>query len=47
MRKRAFSLPDELDIALKKRAADDGVRFSDVVVSALQEYLGLKPKSKK
>jgi hypothetical protein len=30
---RTFSIPDNIDIALKKRAVDDGVRFSSVVVS--------------
>ena len=38
------SLPEDVDIALKKRAADDGVRFSDVVITALRKYLELKEK---
>jgi hypothetical protein len=46
MRKRTFSLPDELDIALKKRAADDNMRFSEVVTTALRQYLGLKDLKK-
>jgi hypothetical protein len=46
MRKRTFSLPDEVDVALKKRAADDDIRFSKVVETALREYLGLKNKTK-
>ena len=45
MRKRTFSVPDDIDIALKKRAADDNVRFSDVAVAAFRQYLGL-PKLK-
>jgi hypothetical protein len=42
MRKRTFSIPDDVDIALKKRAADDNVRFSDVAIAAFRQYLGLK-----
>ena len=42
-----FSLPDELNIALRKRAIDDNVRFSDVTEVALYEYLGTKPKSQR
>jgi hypothetical protein len=32
------------NIAVKKRAADDHERPSDVVVKALKQYLGLKDK---
>jgi hypothetical protein len=45
MRKRTFSIPDEIDVALKKRAADDNVRYSAVVVTALKAYLGIKDKA--
>jgi hypothetical protein len=44
MRKRTFSIPDDIDVALKKRAVDDNVRYSDVVVTALKMYLGIKDK---
>jgi hypothetical protein len=42
VRKRTFSIPDEIDVVLKKRAIDDNVRYSDVVVTALKKYLGIK-----
>ncbi len=45
MRKRSFSIPDEIDIALKKRA-DDNTRFSDVVIFALRQYLNSGPREK-
>ena len=46
LRKRTFSIPDEIDIALKKRAVDDNTRFSTVVEMALREYLGLDKRKK-
>lgn len=46
VRKRTFSIPDEIDIALKKRAVDDNTRFSTVVEMALREYLGFDKKKK-
>lgn len=46
MRKRSFSIPDEIDIALKKRAADDNMRFSNVVIAALRQYLNLNSGSR-
>lgn len=46
MRKRSFSIPDETNIALKKRAADDNMRFSDVVIAALRQYLNSGPREK-
>jgi hypothetical protein len=47
VRKRTFSLPEDLDIALRRRAVDDGVRFSDAVVSAVRMYLESKKETKK
>jgi hypothetical protein len=37
---------DELDMALK-RAVDMNIRYSNVVVNALQEYLGLQELKEK
>jgi hypothetical protein len=47
VRKRTFSLPDDLDIALRRRAVDDGVRFSDAVVAAVRMYLQMEKKETK
>ena len=47
MKKRSFSIPDDLDLALKRRAVDDGVRFSDVVIAAVRMYLQQPQKEKK
>jgi hypothetical protein len=44
VRKRTFSLPDDLDIALRRRAVDDGVRFSDAVIAAVRMYLQMESK---
>jgi len=43
-RKRTFSLPNDLDLALRRRAIDDGKEFSQVVKAALYQYLGIKPE---
>lgn len=46
MRKRTFSFPDDLDLALRRRAVDDDTRFTDVVIAAVRMYLA-QDKSKK
>jgi ribbon-helix-helix CopG family protein len=43
-RVRTFHIDEDLDVALKKRAAEDNVRFSDIVEAALKEYLAKKRK---
>jgi hypothetical protein len=44
--KRTFYLRDDQDVAIKKRAADDHIKPSDVVQKALDTYLGLKVPKK-
>lgn len=39
MKKRSLSFPDDIDLALRRRAIDDGVRFSDLVTAAVRMYL--------
>jgi predicted transcriptional regulator len=41
-RVRTFHIDRELDIALKKRAAEEDKRFSDIVEEALSDYLTRK-----
>jgi hypothetical protein len=41
---RTFHIEEDLDVALKKRAAEENVRFSDIVEAALREYLAKKKK---
>jgi hypothetical protein len=36
---RSFNIPADLDEKLKIKAAKDKVRFSDITISALEEYL--------
>jgi len=36
---RSFNIPAELDERLKIKAAKDKVRFSEITISALEEYL--------
>jgi len=36
---RSFNIPADLDEKLKIRAARDKVRFSQITISALEEYL--------
>jgi predicted transcriptional regulator len=45
-RVRTFHIDRELDIALKKRAAEEDRRFSDIVEEALRDYLAKKKKKK-
>jgi hypothetical protein len=45
--KRTYYLNEDLDMALKLRAVKDRVGYSDVVIAALQQYLGVKSSSKK
>ena len=45
-RVRTFHIDRELDIALKKRAAEEDRRFSDIVEEALKDYLGKKKEKK-
>jgi len=44
---RTFHISEDVDKALKIRAAKDGVRFSTVVESALKEYLDKMDKRDK
>ena len=43
-RKRTFSLPNDLDLALRRRAIDENKEFSQIVEAALNQYLGIKPE---
>jgi hypothetical protein len=45
-RVRTFHIARELDIALKKRAAEEDRRFSDIVEEALRDYLAKKKEKK-
>jgi len=36
---RSFNIPADLDEKLKLRAVKDKVRFSEITISALEEYL--------
>jgi predicted transcriptional regulator len=45
-RVRTFHIDRELDIALKKRAAEEDRRFSDIVEEALRDYLARKKEKK-
>jgi len=36
---RSFNIPAELDERLKIKAAKDKVRFSEITISALEQYL--------
>jgi predicted DNA binding CopG/RHH family protein len=40
--KTTIRLPKSLVIAAKHRAIDDGVDFQDIVVRALEQYMGKK-----
>ena len=40
--KRTYFITDEIDVAVKVRAAKDHVHPSDVIQTALEEYLDLK-----
>jgi hypothetical protein len=40
--KTTIRFPKSLVIAAKHRAIDDGVDFQDIVIKALQQYLGQK-----
>ena len=43
--KRTYYFSEDLDMALKLRAVKDRVGYSDIVIAALEQYLGVK-KSK-
>jgi hypothetical protein len=45
-RRRTFWISEELDVALRIRAAKENLRFSDVAEVGLREYLGLEKKKK-
>ena len=47
MRKRTFSIPDDIDLAIRRIAIDDNKRFSDVVGAALKMYVNMRSSSKK
>jgi len=36
---RSFNIPEELDEKLRLKAIKDKVRFSEITISALKEYL--------
>jgi hypothetical protein len=36
---RSFNIPEDLDEKLRLKAVKDKVRFSDITISALKEYL--------
>jgi predicted DNA binding CopG/RHH family protein len=40
--KTTMRLPKSLVIAAKHRAIDDGIDFQDIVIRALEQYLGKK-----
>jgi hypothetical protein len=40
--KRTYYLNEDLDMALKLRAVKDRMGYSDVVIAALGQYLGVK-----
>jgi len=45
--KRTYYFSEDLDMALKLRAVKDRVGYSDVVIAALEQYLGVKKSTKK
>ena len=45
--KRTYYLNEDLDMALKLRAVKDRMGYSDVVIAALELYLGVKKSSSK
>jgi metal-responsive CopG/Arc/MetJ family transcriptional regulator len=42
-----MALTEELDMALKLRAVKDRMDYSEVVIAALEQYLGVKSTKKK
>jgi hypothetical protein len=45
--KRTYYLNEDLDMALKLRAVKDRMGYSDVVIAALEQYLGIKKSTTK
>jgi hypothetical protein len=43
-RKRTFSLPKKLDLAVRRRAIDEDKQFSEIVETALYQYMDMKPE---
>jgi len=44
--KRTYRITEQLDMALKLRAVKDRCYDSDIVVAALERYLGIKSERK-
>jgi hypothetical protein len=45
--KRTYYFSQDLDMALKLRAVKDRMGYSDVVIAALEQYLGIKKSTTK
>jgi hypothetical protein len=43
--KRTYYLNEDLDMALKLRAVKERMGYGDVVIAALEQYLGVKKSS--